>query len=74
MQSSNEEDTEDDPPTLTEILLCTYVNTTKPCHCDCLFKRKTRLAISLFKFIPRCPFYCTFFAFRRTGTHPPLSF
>lgn len=46
-----------------------------PCHCDCFFKRKTALAVRLFKYIPRCPYYCTFFAFRRTGVHPPqLSF
>lgn len=41
-------------------------------HCDCFFKRKTALAVRLFKYIPRCPFYCTFFAFRRTGVHPPF--
>jgi hypothetical protein len=23
-------------------------------------------------FIPRCPYYTTFYAFRRTGVHPPL--
>ena len=56
------------------LLSCNIVNS-KPCHCDCFFKRKTALAVRLFQFIPRCPFYCTFFAFRRTGVHPPqLSF
>ncbi|WP_198305074.1 hypothetical protein [Arcobacter vandammei] len=65
------EDKEEAPP-LDELLLsvCT-VQTNKPCHCDCFFGRKTALAVKLFKFIPRCPFYCTFFAFRRTGVHPP---
>lgn len=52
------------------LLLCSLTNN-KPCHCDCFFKRKTALAVRLFKYIPRCPFYCTFFAFRRTGIHPP---
>ncbi|MCT7534291.1 hypothetical protein HOO34_01735 [Aliarcobacter cryaerophilus] len=56
------------------LLACNLINS-KPCHCDCLFRRKTALAVRLFQFIPRCPFYCTFFAFRRTGVHPPqLSF
>ena len=44
------------------------------CHCDCVFKSKTALAIILFHFIPRCQYYCAFFAFRRTGTHPPYFF
>jgi len=44
------------------------------CHCDCVFKSKTALAIFLFHFIPRCQYYCAFFAFRRTGTHPPYFF
>ncbi|MCF6244630.1 MAG: hypothetical protein L3J43_06300 [Sulfurovum sp.] len=44
----------------------------KACHCNCYFKRKTRLALQLNHYIPRCPFYTTFYAFRRTGVHPPL--
>lgn len=35
-------------------------------------KIKTKLLVSLFKFIPRCPYYTTYFAFRRTGVHPPV--
>jgi hypothetical protein len=35
-------------------------------------EEKLHLAVTLFKFIPRCPYYDTFFAFRRTGVHPPL--
>jgi hypothetical protein len=23
-------------------------------------------------YIPRCPYYTTYFAFRRTGVHPPF--
>lgn len=62
-----------DPP-LEELTLCLQQNFSKPCHCNCLFKSKTQLAVTLFKFIPRCPYYCKFFAFRRTGVHPPLLF
>jgi len=62
---------EDDPPTL-EILQATPIITTKPCHCNCFFNHKARLATLLFHFIPRCRFYNKFFAFRRTGTHPPI--
>lgn len=62
---------EDEPPEL--ICLTSLIsNFNKPCHCDCFFKRKTKLTVSLFKFIPRCPYYTTYFAFRRTGVHPPL--
>ena len=46
----------------------------KACHCNCYFKLKTRLALLLNHYIPRCPFYCTYFAFRRTGVHPPQTF
>ena len=62
---------EEDSPPEEELLLCSSLQYNKPCHCDCFFKRKTNLAIKLFKFIPRCPYYNTFFAFRRTGVHPP---
>jgi len=71
--SKKESDTvdEDDPPT-EELLEHTATITTKtPCHCDCFFRHKTRLATLLFHFIPRCRFYNKFFAFRRTGIHPP---
>ncbi|MGB6328648.1 MAG: hypothetical protein WBF48_06950 [Halarcobacter sp.] len=71
-KSSKEDDNydENDPP-LEELTLCIQNNFNKPCHCDCFFKLRTQLSISLFKFIPRCPYYCKFFAFRRTGVHPP---
>ncbi|WP_072679912.1 hypothetical protein [Arcobacter sp. LA11] len=62
---------ESDPP-LEELTLCLQQNFSKPCHCDCFFKIKTQLTVTLFKFIPRCLYYCKFFAFRRTGVHPPL--
>ena len=62
---------EDDPPTLELLEQSLEIISTKPCHCDCFFRHKTRLATLLFHFIPRCLFYNKFFAFRRTGTHPP---
>lgn len=72
---SNYSSEEEDPPLEEELLLINTfcINSVKPCHCDCYFKIKTKLAILNFKFIPRCPFYKVCFAFRRTGVHPPLS-
>jgi len=45
----------------------------KACHCNCYFKLKTRLTLLLNQYIPRCPYYTTFYAFRRTGVHPPFT-
>ncbi|RXK01152.1 hypothetical protein CRU98_01510 [Arcobacter sp. CECT 8986] len=71
-KSSFSDESEDDIVSLEELsLLNSFVQNSKPCHCDCVFRRKTQLAVALFKFIPRCPYYCKFFAFRRTGVHPP---
>lgn len=61
---------EEDPPIeIDEILLS---NKTKPCHCNAIYNLKTRLSLLLNQFIPRCPYYTTYFAFRRSGVHPPL--
>lgn len=68
--SKENDDLEEDPPELLQTL-SSISNFNKPCHCDCYFKGKTKLTVSLFKFIPRCPYYSTCFAFRRTGVHPP---
>lgn len=73
LKSSKEEQEEEPSCLLEEALLSCFVQNSRPCHCDCVFKSKTALAVTLFKFIPRCPYYDTFFAFRRTGVHPPLS-
>ena len=71
---SNENDEDDEaPPNLIEKLTLCLIQNKKPCHCECIFKKRTALAITLFKFIPRCPFYNAFFAFRRTGIHPPFA-
>ena len=70
--SCENDEEEESPPLLQESLLSCFLQNKKPCHCDCVFKRRTALAVALFKFIPRCPYYDTFFAFRRTGVHPPI--
>ena len=44
----------------------------KACHCNKIFKIKTRVILALNHFIPRCAYYNPYFAFRRTGTHPPF--
>ena len=70
---NSSEDCEDLPPDEELLLeLSSNVNILKPCHCDCVFRLKTQLATNIFKYIPRCPYYSTYFAFRRTGVHPPL--
>jgi len=62
---------EDDPPF--EFLLATnVVAAKKPCHCNCFYRLKIKLILKQYLFIPRCPYYTTYFAFRRTGVHPPF--
>ncbi len=43
----------------------------KKCHCNTIFKRKTRLILLLNSFIPKETFESFDFSFRRTGIHPP---
>lgn len=69
--SKEDDDLEEDPPPDLELCLQNIVSFNKPCHCDCVFRSKTSIIVSLFNFIPRCPYYRTHFAFRRTGVHPP---
>lgn len=70
-KESDELEDDDPPELLSSILLVSNFN--KPCHCDCFFRRKSKIIVSIFKFIPRCPYYTTYFAFRRTGVHPPIN-
>jgi hypothetical protein len=74
MVKATPRESEDDPPPdelcLEAELPC--AQQIKPCHCNCIFKRRAKLAYGIYQFIPRCPYYCTYFAFRRTGVHPPL--
>ncbi len=69
--SQEDELEEDDPPNILENLIAHTQK--KPCHCNCFFKLKTRLILMLHHYIPRCPYYTTYFAYRRTGVHPPLA-
>ncbi len=45
---------------------------TKGCHCNYYYRLKSVLSLKIYIFIPRCPYYTTYFAFRRTGVHPPF--
>ena len=72
LSSEDEKEEDESPPNLQENLVSVFLLNKKPCHCDCVFKRRTAITVALFKFIPRCPYYDTFFAFRRTGVHPPI--
>ncbi len=67
--SKQEDELEDDPPI--EVLILSHNSQLKACYCNCFYKLKTKLALTNNIFIPRCPFYTTCFAFRRTGVHPP---
>ena len=72
--SSKKEDDiqeETDPPSQLLEFLC--VTNKKPCHCDCVFRLRSKLSLKINHFVPRCPFYTTYFAFRRTGVHPPFT-
>lgn len=69
--STNNEDEESPPEDDLILLVSSCTLKTKPCHCNCIFNLKARLAILNFRYIPRCPYYTTYFAFRRTGVHPP---
>ena len=64
----SEELDENDPP-LVELL--PNLIDAKPCHCNLIYKLKIFLTIKAHTFIPRCPYYTTYFAFRRSGIHPP---
>ncbi len=69
---SDREPSEEEEPLEALLGVRTTLQPVKPCHCNCYYKRKARLVLLLNHFIPRCPFYTTFYAFRRTGVHPPL--
>ena len=68
--SHEEESDEDDPPC--ELLeLHPFHNDFKPCLCSCFFNHLAHIMLHIHHYIPRCPYYTTYFAFRRTGVHPP---
>lgn len=68
-ESDDEELDENDPPP--DVCLSSLILGLKPCHCNCYYNKKARLSLKIHLFIPRCPYYNTYFAFRRTGVHPP---
>ncbi len=70
--SDEKEEEEESPPDLVLIQSINIFQSGRTsCHCNCCFKLKTKLATRLHHYIPRCPYYTTYFAFRRTGVHPP---
>lgn len=69
--TTSNEDEESPPEEELLLLVSSCILQTKACHCNCVFNLKAKLAILKFKYIPRCPYYTTYFAFRRTGVHPP---
>jgi hypothetical protein len=69
--SLESDDLDESPPDeLLEAL--TLLVSTKPCQCNCFYRLKTKIALLINHYIPRCPFYTVCFAFRRTGVHPPF--
>ncbi len=74
LRNADASDEEEDPPPegLCDALAGLIVST--PCHCDRLFRLRARVALHLVRLIPACTCNCRFFSFRRTGTHPPLSY
>jgi len=67
----NDEFEEESPPDLLELPEVLEQNT-KICLCHRHHTNYSKLTVLLNHFIPRCPYYTTYFAFRRTGVHPPF--
>ena len=63
---------EESPPDEELLLTNSTLQQNKACHCNCFFKKIIRLILLLNHFIPRCAYYDKYFAFRRSGSHPPL--
>ena len=61
---------ENDPPSSLLTTLC--VVNERPCHCNYYYKLVSILILKTNHFIPRCQYYTTYFAFRRSGVHPPF--
>ena len=69
--SHDEQLNEDDPPPCELLELHHFHNDFKPCLCSCIFNHLAQIMLHIHHYIPRCPYYTTYFAFRRTGVHPP---
>lgn len=68
-QKEFDEIDDNDPPL--ELLTTLCIIQQKTSNCNCAHRLKAVLSLKLNHFIPRCPYYTTYFAFRRTGVHPP---
>ena len=42
------------------------------CYCNKIFLKRAKLILALNHFICRCSYYNPYFAFRRSGIHPPF--
>ena len=69
--SKEEEEIKDDDPPYKLLELHHFHNDFKPCQCSCFFNHLAQIMLHIHHYIPRCPYYTTYFAFRRTGVHPP---
>lgn len=72
-QSNSYDQSEEESPPDEELFLTNAtLQVNKACHCNCFFKKRIRLILSFNHFIPRCTYYNKYFAFRRSGSHPPF--
>jgi hypothetical protein len=69
---SHEKELEEDEPPPKILELHTFNNDFKPCLCSSYFNHLAHIMLHIHHYIPRCPYYTTYFAFRRTGVHPPF--
>jgi len=69
---SNDATEEDDPPILSQTQCLLLLQ--NPTLCNCIFTRIAKQALQCAKQIRRSNCNCRYFSFRRSGTHPPLSF
>lgn len=68
--SISDEELDESPPD--EGIETLFEVNAKPCLCNYFYKLKTKIALLINHYIPRCPYYTVCFAFRRSGVHPPL--
>lgn len=70
---AHDKDKEDEDPPLIVETNCLFLNiqASKPCHCNCYFNKKSKLALCASKKIKKCQCHSKCFSFRRSGIHPP---
>lgn len=69
---SHHQQEEESPPDAMLLLTLSTQQEKKACHCNRFFRKIIRLILLLNHFIPRCAYYDKYFAFRRSGAHPPF--